>query len=99
MKTRFWRAVHNIVAHPLLETGTQWAVRFHDWTAEKAGFDDNSAEIRRMQNAIYSAAVAAYIEPRVRNGNPTWALEYLRMEAKLAAERYYKDIKEEEEAK
>lgn len=33
---KFWRFIHNVVAHPLLETGTEWANRFHDWTADRA---------------------------------------------------------------
>lgn len=32
---RFWFVVHNCVAHPLLVTDKEWAVTFHDWTAEK----------------------------------------------------------------
>lgn len=32
---KFWFAVHNIIAHPLLCIGKKWADRFHDWTAEK----------------------------------------------------------------
>ena len=36
MRQTFWQIVHNVVAHPLLVTGTEWAADFHDWTAEKA---------------------------------------------------------------
>lgn len=35
MTTVFW-IVHNLVAHPLLLTGTGWAQAFHDWTAGHA---------------------------------------------------------------
>lgn len=31
----FWKFVHNVIAHPLLETGFRWADRFHNWTADK----------------------------------------------------------------
>jgi hypothetical protein len=31
----FWMFVHNMIAHPLLETRTKWAARFHNWTAGK----------------------------------------------------------------
>jgi hypothetical protein len=31
----FWSFIHNVFAHPLLITGTKWADRFHDWTADK----------------------------------------------------------------
>ena len=34
MKT-FWHFVHNVIAHPLLVTKTDWSVRFHDCTADK----------------------------------------------------------------
>lgn len=37
MKYKFWYFVHNVVAHPLLITGTDWADDFHDWTAEQMG--------------------------------------------------------------
>ena len=33
---KFWRIIHNAVAHPLLAFEGEWAERFHDWTAEKA---------------------------------------------------------------
>lgn len=32
---KFWYIIHNMLAHPLLITGTKWADRFHDWTANK----------------------------------------------------------------
>lgn len=39
-KSRFWKMVHNGVAHPLMAgpwlTEPKWVIRFHDWTAEKA---------------------------------------------------------------
>ena len=41
LKYKFWFAVHNLIAHPLLCTGKEWADRFHDWTAEKMEVDDN----------------------------------------------------------
>ena len=34
METLFF-IIHNLIAHPLLLTGSKWADRFHDWTAEK----------------------------------------------------------------
>lgn len=34
-RSRFWWIVHNLIAHPLLVTGSSWAERFHDWTAER----------------------------------------------------------------
>lgn len=39
IRDKFWGIVHNAIAHPLLVTGTKWADRFHDWTAEK--WDDS----------------------------------------------------------
>lgn len=38
--TRLWHLLHNCVAHPLLGlTGdASFAIRFHDWTARRAGF-------------------------------------------------------------
>lgn len=35
LKRRFWSIVHNLIAHPLLITGSKWADKFHDWTADK----------------------------------------------------------------
>ncbi len=32
---KLWYLIHNLIAHPLLITGTKWAERFHDWTADK----------------------------------------------------------------
>lgn len=32
---KFWEIVHNLIAHLLLITGSKWADRFHDWTADK----------------------------------------------------------------
>lgn len=34
MKT-LWFIIHNLIAHPLLVTGSKWADKFHDWTANK----------------------------------------------------------------
>lgn len=38
---RLWHFVHNVVAHPVLGfTGdAPFAVRFHDYTARRAGFE------------------------------------------------------------
>lgn len=35
LKNNFWFIIHNLIAHPLLVTKTNWANRFHDWTAKK----------------------------------------------------------------
>ena len=35
LRKRGWRAVHNIVAHPMLEVCPLWGERLHDWTAER----------------------------------------------------------------
>jgi hypothetical protein len=35
MKKTLWFAIHNLVAHPFLVTGSAWATRFHDWTADR----------------------------------------------------------------
>lgn len=37
MKRRFWRFIHNVVAHPLMEVlPEKMGDRLHDWTADKA---------------------------------------------------------------
>jgi len=38
-----WEFLHNAVAHPLLALSfnATWAVRFHDWTAERAWRSDD----------------------------------------------------------
>ena len=35
LKQKFWKFVHNVIAHPLLELDCDFAERFHDWTADK----------------------------------------------------------------
>ena len=32
----FWKFIHNIIAHPLLELPAGAGLRFHDWSAQKA---------------------------------------------------------------
>jgi len=31
----FWRAIHNLFAHPMLAIYRPWGERLHEWTAEK----------------------------------------------------------------
>lgn len=33
--SRFWRAIHNLVAHPMLAIHRPTGQKLHDWTAEK----------------------------------------------------------------
>ena len=35
MRKKLWFIIHNLVAHPLLITGSDWAETFHDFTAER----------------------------------------------------------------
>ena len=32
--SKFWRAVHNLIAHPMLAIHRPTGQKFHDWTAE-----------------------------------------------------------------
>jgi|AntRauTorcE11897_2_1112592.scaffolds.fasta_scaffold73000_2 hypothetical protein len=32
---KLWFIIHNCVAHPLLVTEKDWAVEFHNWTADR----------------------------------------------------------------
>ena len=43
IRNRWWRAVHNLVAHPMLEFYRPWGERLHDWTAERM-YDDEADE-------------------------------------------------------
>ena len=33
--SKFWRAIHNLIAHPMLAIYRPWGQKLHDWTAEK----------------------------------------------------------------
>mgnify|MGYP001600114172 CR=1 FL=1 len=42
-RARFWRLVHNLIAHPLMEIlPEQWGDRLHDWTAARAFIDQGT---------------------------------------------------------
>ncbi len=41
VRERFWRVVHNVVAHPLIEIlPERYGTAFHDWTADRMGPHD-----------------------------------------------------------
>jgi len=41
--SKFWRVVHNVVAHPMLAVYRPWGQRLHEWTAEKMYHQPKSA--------------------------------------------------------